>query len=179
MEPQWHCFLKAPRAESPRGDSQGPAEPSRALALPPCPPPAPSLPAHEHLRPGPSGASPAEQWGFSGPRPPACWRPPQWRHSPFLAGGDPLGPEHCARCGPASEGFPAGGSGARGRWSGLLIPSLRSSPASTAEEETQSWRDLLPVRLPVAGGTGSRAWVRGMPPVWTPGNPPSPCGPEV
>ena len=86
----------------------------------------PSLPACGHLRPGPSGASPAEQWGVSGPRPPACRRPPLWRHSPFLAGGDPLGPERCARCGPASEGFPAGGSRARARWSGPLISSVRS-----------------------------------------------------
>lgn len=38
-------LFKAPSAESPRGDSQGPAEPSRALALPPSPPrPPPSLP---------------------------------------------------------------------------------------------------------------------------------------
>ena len=66
MEPQWHFFLKAPRAESPRGDSQGPAEPSRALALPPCPPPAPSLPAHGHLRPGQAGASPAENGASRG-----------------------------------------------------------------------------------------------------------------
>lgn len=43
---------------------------------------------------------------------------PPWRwHSPFLAGGDPLGPGRCARCGPASAGFPVGGSRATRRWS--------------------------------------------------------------
>ena len=41
----------------------------------------------------------------------------------------------------------------------------------------QPRRDLLPVPFPVAGGTGNRAWVRGMPPVWVPGNAASPCGP--
>lgn len=30
------------------------------------------------------------------------------QHSPFLAGGGPLGPAHCTRCGPASAGFPVG-----------------------------------------------------------------------
>lgn len=48
---------------------------------------------------------------------PCPWR--RW-HSPFLAGGDPLGPEHCAQCGPTSAGFPMDGRRARERWSGPL-----------------------------------------------------------
>ena len=82
---------------------------------------------------------------------PCPWR--RWWHSPFLAGGDHLGPERCAQCGPASVGFPVGGSRARGRWSGRLISSegvalFPLQRRKCSPEGTCSQSDLLSVAGP-------------------------------
>lgn len=91
----WHCFFNCPeRASCKEGARQAPGW----YLMPPTPP-------RQHLQPDPSGASPAEQWGLSESGWPLSL---PGQHSPFLAGGGPLGPAHCTRCGPASAGFPVG-----------------------------------------------------------------------
>lgn len=106
---------------------------------------------------------------------------PPWRwHSPFLAGGDPLGPGRCARCGPASAGFPVGGSRVTRRWSGplqgVLSPLEGVALLPLQRRKMEPRRTLPKVQPPVRGRVGTCAQVYWVPRKRSARNQASPLG---